>query len=440
MQANYFPEIKQPVPYEGKRSKNPLAFKYYNANQRVGDKTMAGHLRFSVAYWHTMMGDGGDMFGEAAFRRPWHKSRNAMDRAKATLEAAFEFFSKLGVPYYCFHDRDIAPQGADFDETCKNLREIAAMAKELQASTGIKLLWGTANLFNHPMYTQGAATNPDPHVFAHAAAQIKNAIDITHELGGENYVFWGGREGYESLLNTDIKREQEQMACFLHMAVDYKKRIGFKGQFLIEPKPKEPTKHQYDSDAAATLSFLRAYDLIDDFKLNIEANHATLAGHTFEHELAVASAAGKLGSVDANRGDLLLGWDTDQFPTDIYSTIKAMLIILKQNGLGSGGLNFDAKLRRSSVDTQDLFYAHIGGMDAFARGLLIARKIIDDGVFDAFIRQRYAGFDAPFGKQLLDGKLTLEDAEQWILNNGAPELKSGRQEMLESIFNDYLII
>lgn len=440
MQANYFPEIKQPVPYEGKGSKNPLAFKYYNAGQTVGDKTMAEHLRFSVAYWHTMMGDGSDMFGEAAFRRPWHKHGNAMDRAKATLEAAFEFFSKLGAPYYCFHDRDIAPEGADFGETCKNLHEITAMARSLQASTGIKLLWGTANLFNHPMYSQGAATNPDPQVFAHAAAQVKNAIDVTHELGGENYVFWGGREGYESLLNTDIKQEQEQLARFLHMAVDYKKRIGFKGQFLIEPKPKEPTKHQYDSDAAATLSFLRAYDLIDDFKLNIEANHATLAGHTFEHELAVASAAGKLGSVDANRGDLLLGWDTDQFPTDIYSTAKAMLIILKQNGLGSGGLNFDAKLRRSSVDAQDLFYAHIGGMDAFARGLLIAQKIIEDGVFDAFIKQRYGGFEEPFGKQLLQGKLTLEDAEEWILNNGAPELKSARQEMLENIFNDYLII
>jgi xylose isomerase len=401
---------------------------------------MTEHLRFSVAYWHTFKGDGQDMFGGPAFDRPWYKSSDPMDQAKDTLEAAFEFFQKLGVSFYCFHDRDIAPEGATFTDSCKNLEEIAQMAKTLQDETGVKLLWGTANLFGNPIFTQGAATNPDAHVFALAAAQVKNAIDVTHELGGENYVFWGGREGYESLLNTDIKQEQEQMARFLHMAVDYKNKIGFKGQFLIEPKPMEPTKHQYDTDASTTLSFLREYDLLDHFKLNIEANHGTLAGHTFEHELAVASAAGKLGSVDANRGDLLLGWDTDQFPTDLYSTTLAMMVILKQDGLGCGGLNFDAKTRRSSIDTVDLFYAHIGGMDAFARGLLIADKIIEDGFLDQFINNRYSSYSEGIGKDILGGKITFEEAEKWILENGLPIPKSARQEMLENILNDYLVI
>ncbi len=440
MISNYFPEVKNTIAYEGKESKNPLAFKYYNPDQKVGNKTMAEHLRFSVAYWHTFKGDGQDMFGGPAFDRPWYKSSDPMDQAKDTLEAAFEFFQKLGVSFYCFHDRDIAPEGAMFTDSCKNLEEIAQMAKTLQDETGVKLLWGTANLFGNPIFTQGAATNPDAHVFVLAAAQVKNAIDVTHELGGENYVFWGGREGYESLLNTDIKQEQEQMARFLHMAVDYKNKIGFKGQFLIEPKPMEPTKHQYDTDASTTLSFLREYDLLDHFKLNIEANHGTLAGHTFEHELAVASAAGKLGSVDANRGDLLLGWDTDQFPTDLYSTTLAMIIILKQNGLGSGGLNFDAKPRRSSIDTVDLFYAHIGGMDTFARGLLIADKIIKDGVFDQFIDNRYSSYSKGVGKDILGGKITFEEAEKWILENGLPIPKSARQEMLENILNDYLVV
>ncbi|MEE9117879.1 MAG: xylose isomerase [Calditrichia bacterium] len=440
MISNYFPEVKNTIAYEGKESKNPLAFKYYNPDQKVGNKTMAEHLRFSVAYWHTFKGDGQDMFGGPAFDRPWYKSSDPMDQAKDTLEAAFEFFQKLGVSFYCFHDRDIAPEGAMFTDSCKNLEEIAQMAKTLQDETGVKLLWGTANLFGNPIFTQGAATNPDAHVFVLAAAQVKNAIDVTHELGGENYVFWGGREGYESLLNTDIKQEQEQMARFLHMAVDYKNKIGFKGQFLIEPKPMEPTKHQYDTDASTTLSFLREYDLLDHFKLNIEANHGTLAGHTFEHELAVASAAGKLGSVDANRGDLLLGWDTDQFPTDLYSTTLAMIIILKQNGLGSGGLNFDAKPRRSSIDTVDLFYAHIGGMDTFARGLLIADKIIKDGVFDQFIDNRYSSYSEGIGKDILGGKITFEEAEKWILENGLPIPKSARQEMLENILNDYFVI
>jgi xylose isomerase len=438
MSTTYFPEVETKIEYEGKDSKNPLSFKFYNPDQKVGNKTMADHLRFSVAYWHTMKGSGQDMFGGPAFDRPWNKSSDRMTQAKDTLEAAFEFFQKLGVPYYCFHDRDIAPEGDDFAQSCKNLDDIVKMAKSLQEKTGVKLLWGTANLFGNPIFTQGAATNPDAHVFALAAAQVKNAIDATYELGGENYVFWGGREGYESLINTNLKQEQEQIARFFHMAVDYAKKIGFKGQFLIEPKPKEPSKHQYDTDAATTLSFLREFDLIDHFKLNVECNHGTLAGHTFEHELAVASTAGKLGSVDANRGDLLLGWDTDQFPTDLYSTTLAMMVILNQGGLGTGGLNFDAKPRRSSIDTVDLFYAHIGGMDTFARGLLIADKIKNDGVFDQFITDRYSSYSKGIGKDILNGTVSLEDAEKWILENGLPSPKSARQEMLENILNDYI--
>jgi xylose isomerase len=440
MSKTYFPEVETKIEYEGRDSKNPLSFKYYNPNQKVGGKTMADHLRFSIAFWHTFKGSGQDMFGGPAYNRPWFEATDPMAQAKETLDAAFEFFQKLGVSYYCFHDRDIAPAGATFAESCKNLEDIVQLAKKYQNDTDIKLLWGTANLFGNPLYTHGAATNPDSHVFALAAAQVKNAIDATYELGGENYVFWGGREGYESLLNTNMKHEQEQMARFLHMAVDYKNKIGFKGQFLIEPKPMEPTKHQYDTDSATTLSFLREYDLLDDFKLNVECNHGTLAGHTFEHELTVASAAGKLGSVDANRGDLLLGWDTDQFPTDIYSTTFAMMAILKQNGLGSGGLNFDAKPRRGSFETVDLFHAHIGGMDTFARGLLIASKIIEDGVFNQFVNERYSSYSTGIGKDILSGSVTMEDAETWILENGMPQLKSGRQEMLENILNDYLTV
>ncbi len=438
MLHKYFPKIKAKIPFEGKESKNPLAFKYYNADQVVGPKTMAEHFRFSVAYWHTMMGDGTDMFGGPAFDRLWHQAEDPIARAKDTMEAAFEFFQKLGVGYYCFHDRDIAPEGIDFAQSCKNLETMVAFARTLQKETGIKLLWGTANLFGNPIYTQGAGSSPNAHVMATALAQVKNAIDATHELLGENYVFWGGREGYESLLNTDLRHEQEQMARFFHMAVDYQNKIGFKGQFLIEPKPCEPTKHQYDTDAATTLSFLREHGLIDHFKLNIEANHATLAGHTFEHELAVASAAGKLGSVDANRGDLLLGWDTDQFPTDIYSTTMAMLIILKQNGLGTGGLNFDAKVRRSSTDAEDLFHAHIGGMDAFARGLLIAHEILQDKVLKNAVEERYAGYKSGIGEKIMSGKTDLAEVEKWVLEQGRPVLKSARQEMLENIINSYI--
>jgi xylose isomerase len=438
MLNNYFPKIKQQIPYEGKDSRNPFAFKYYNRGQRVGSKTMAEHLRFSVAYWHSLLGNGTDMFGGPSFERAWRQSSDPMDRAKETLEAAFEFFQKLGVDYYCFHDRDIAPEGDNFSQSIKNLQTLVGRAKVMQKETGVKLLWGTANLFGSPIYSQGAGTSPNAHVMAHAAAQVKNAIDATKELGGENYVFWGGREGYETLLNTDLKREQEQMARFLHMAVDYKRKIGFKGQFLIEPKPAEPTKHQYDTDAATTLYFLKEYDLLDHFKLNIEANHATLAGHTFEHELTVASAAGKLGSVDANRGDLLLGWDTDQFPTDVYSTTLAMMIILNQDGLGKGGLNFDAKVRRSSNDVYDLFHAHIGGMDAFARGLLIAHDLIESKVFSKFIEERYSSFESGIGAKIVAGKVDFQGLEQWIIKAGKPELVSGRQEMLENILNMYM--
>lgn len=434
----YFPKVKNQIKFEGKDSKNPLAFKYYNKKQKVGKKTMGEHLRFSIAYWHSFMGNGKDMFGDPSFDREWHKASDPINRAKETMDAAFEFFQKLGADYYCFHDRDIAPEGETLSQSCKNLETIVNYAKGFQKETGIKLLWGTANLFGNPIYSQGAGTSPNVHVMANAAVQIKNAIDATKELGGENYVFWGGREGYETLLNTDLKREQEQMARFFHMALDYKKKIGFKGQFLIEPKPAEPSKHQYDFDAATTLFFLKEYDLYDDFKLNLEANHATLAGHTFEHELAVASAAGKLGSVDANRGDLMLGWDTDQFPTDLYSTTMAMMIILNQNGLGKGGLNFDAKVRRSSTDPTDLFYAHIGGMDTFARGLLIAQKIIDDKALSNFVKQRYSSYSSGIGAKIMSGKAGLEEVEKWALKQGPPVLESGRQEMLENIINSYI--
>jgi xylose isomerase len=378
------------------------------------------------------------MFGGPSFEREWRKSSDPMQRAKDTLEANFEFLQKCGIDYYCFHDRDIAPEGETFTQTCKNLEAMVEVAKKLQKETGVKLLWGTANLFSNAIYSQGAGSSPNAHVMATAIAQVKNAIDATKELGGENYVFWGGREGYETLINTDLKKEAEKMARFFHMAVDYKKKLGFQCQFLIEPKPCEPTKHQYDSDAATTLNFLREFDLFNDFKLNIEANHATLAGSTFEHELAVASAAGRLGSVDANRGDMLLGWDTDQFPTDIYSATMAMLVILNQNGLGTGGLNFDAKVRRGSNDPTDLFYAHIGGMDAFAKGLLVAYQMIQDKALSKFIDERYSSHNSGIGQQIMSGKISMEDVDKWVRNEKNPVLQSGRQEMLENIINSYI--
>ncbi len=438
MLNKYFPNVPGKIPFEGTTSRNPLAFKYYDRDRTVRGKTMAEHLRFSVAYWHTMMGTGTDMFGGANFRREWQSAADPLDRAKETMDAAFEFFGKLGADYYCFHDRDIAPEGRSFRETGRNLEIMVSFAKQLQRDTGIKVLWGTANLFGSPLYSQGAATSPNAHVMATAAAQVKEAIDATKALGGENYVFWGGREGYDTLLNTNVKKEQEQMARFLRMAVDYKKAAGFDGQFLIEPKPAEPTKHQYDFDAASTLYFLKEYDLIDHFKLNIEANHATLAGHTFEHELVIASAAGKLGSIDANRGDTLLGWDTDQFPVDLYDTVKAMLVILGQNGLGKGGLNFDAKVRRSSTDPADLFYAHIGGMDAFARGLLIADRIISEKALSSHLAERYESYRSGIGAKIMSGAVGLEELHRWVLGEGVPVLRSGRQEMLENIINEYI--
>ncbi len=434
----FFPDIPEQIPFEGPESKNPLAFKYYNPGQTVGTQTMAEHLRFSVAYWHTFKASGMDPFGAPTFERPWINAATPLEQAEHTVHAAFEFARKLGAPFYCFHDRDLAPEGETFAESCNNLEKMVAIAKQLQEETGIKLLWGTANLFGHPRYSHGAASNPDAHVMAYAAAQVKHAIAATKELDGANYVFWGGREGYETLLNTDMQREQEQMARFFHMAVDYAKQIGFEGQFLIEPKPKEPTKHQYDFDAATVLSFLRTYDLFDHFKLNIEANHATLAGHTFEHDLTVASINGKLGSIDANVGDPLLGWDTDQFPTDPAMCALAMLVVLKQDGIGPGGLNFDAKPRRGSFDEIDLFYAHVSGMDTFARGLLAAHQIIEDKVLDNFIAERYASYTGGFGKQIMDGRESFESLEQYVLKQGEPAFKSGRQEMLESILHSYV--
>jgi len=436
---SFFPLIKDPIAYEGSKCRSPLAYKWYDAKRVVRGKTMAEHFRFAVAFWHTFKGNGTDMFGPAAWTRSWNTG-TPMQAAEHALRANFEFCQKLGVPYYCFHDRDIAPEGATFSESVKNLDAIVAQAKHLQVDTGIKLLWGTANLFSNPRFTHGAGTNPDVHVFAYAAAQVKHALEATHELGGENYVFWGGREGYETLLNTDFKAEQEHFARFLQLAVDHKKKIGFQGQFLIEPKPKEPTKHQYDFDTATVLGFLRAHGLYDHFKINIEANHATLVGHTFEHELTLAAAENKLGSIDANTGDLLLGWDTDQFPTDLYSTTAAMLVVLKQEGgIGSGGFNFDAKCRRGSIDELDLFYAHIGGMDAFARGLLVADKIIEDKALSSFVAERYSSWQSPLGREILSGKADYDSLEQWVLANGEPTPKSGRQEMLEIVLNDYIL-
>ncbi len=434
----YFPEVQTNIYYEGRDSKNPLAFKWYNADQEVLGKTMEEHLRFAVAYWHTFKNEGADPFGAPSMSQKWNDFSDPMQKAFATCDAAFEFFTKLTVPYYCFHDRDLAPEGSTFVESCDNLEKLVEYAGKKQKETGIKLLWGTANLFSHPRYAHGAGSNPDFQVFAYAAAQVKHAIAATKELGGENYVFWGGREGYETLLNTRMKQEQDQIAAFFHMCVAYAKEIGFSGQFLIEPKPKEPTKHQYDFDAATVLNFLRAYDLLDYFKINVEANHATLAGHSFEHELAVAASCGKLGSIDVNRGDMLLGWDTDQFPTDLYSATYAMLEVFAAGGIGSGGLNFDAKVRRSSHETIDLFHAHIGGMDAFARGLLTAAAIIEDGFQVEFKAERYESWNAPGAQAVLANRSSLAACEKHIITNGEPRSHSGRQEYLENIINNFI--
>ena len=433
----FFPKIKK-IKYEGTDSKNPLAFKHYKANQRIMGKTMAEHLRFAVCYWHTFKGLGSDPFGPGTIIRNYNASDDPMQVAEDTMHAAFEFFTKLGVNFWCFHDRDIAPEADNLAETNKRLDKIVKLAKKLQKDTGVKLLWGTTNAFSHRRFMAGAGTNPSPQVFAYAASQIKKAMEVTKELGGQGYVFWGGREGYETLLNTDMKRELDHLATLLHMAVDHKKKIRFKGQFYIEPKPKEPTKHQYDFDAGNCLAFLQKYDLLNDFKLNIEANHATLAGHTFQHELQYCVDNGILGSVDANRGDLFLGWDTDQFPTDIYDTTLAMYIILKGGGFTTGGLNFDAKVRRQSIDPEDLFHAHIGAMDAFARGLMNAAKMLKGKKFEKAIQKRYTGWDTALGQKIEKKKIGFKELEQYTLKNGEPEVQSGRQEMLENMLNEYI--
>jgi xylose isomerase len=433
-----FPDVDK-IQYDGPKSKNPLAFKHYNADEMVGGKSMREHLRFAVVYWHTFRGTGSDPFGAGTMIRPWDDGTQSVKNAQNRVHAAFEFIDKLGAPYYCWHDRDVAPEGGSLAETNKNFDAVAKVLKEEQKRTGVKLLWGTANAFSHPRYTHGASTSCNADVFAYVGAQVKKAMEITHELGGEGYTFWGGREGYQTMLNTDMKREQEHLAKFLHMAVDYKKKIGFKGQFYIEPKPKEPTKHQYDSDAAACLNFLREFDLLSDFKLNIETNHATLAGHTMQHELEVAGAAGALGSIDANTGDELLGWDTDQFPTNIYLTTYTMLSVLKYGGFKTGGVNFDAKVRRESFEPIDLFYAHIGGMDAFARGLKIATAIRKDGRLADFVKQRYSSWDSGIGAKIESGKASFGDLEAYMLKKGDVAANtSGRQEFLENLINEFI--
>ncbi len=433
-----FPEVSK-ILFEGPKSKNPLAFRHYNAGEQVEGRSMRDHLRFSVVYWHTFRGTGSDPFGPGCAVRPWEDGTDSVENAQNRARVAFEFMEKLGAPFYAFHDRDVAPEGATLAESNKNLDAVVKVLKQEQDRTGIKLLWGTANLFSNRRYMHGAATSPSAEVFAFAAAQVKKALEVTKELGGQGYTFWGGREGYQNLWNTDMKRELEHLARFLHMAVDYAKEIGFTGQFYIEPKPKEPTKHQYDSDAAACLNFLREYDLLPHLKLNLETNHATLAGHTMQHELETAGAAGALGSIDANTGDMLLGWDTDQFPTDVYLTSQCMYSVLKYGGFNTGGVNFDAKVRRESFEPVDLFYAHIGGMDAFAHGLKIAAAMRADGQLHSLLTERYAAWDGGLGAEIEAGKHTLASLEKLMLQKGeAAPNRSGRQEMIENLINTYL--
>jgi len=433
----HFPKIAA-IAYEGAQSDNPLAFKYYSPDEIIDGRSVKEHLRFSIAYWHSFRGTGADPFGPGTIVRPWEEGKDPVSVARNRMDAAFEFFTKIQAPFWCFHDRDIAPEGRSLAESNKNLDKLVAHAAQLQKASGVRLLWGTANLFSNPRYMCGAATNPDAHVFAYAAAQVKKALEVTQELGGENYVFWGGREGYETLLNTDLKREQEHLAAFLHMAVDYAKAIGFKGQFLIEPKPKEPTKHQYDFDVAAGVAFLKTHGLDRYFKFNIETNHATLAGHTFQHEIETAASLGLLGSIDANSGDLLLGWDTDQFNTDVKELTQAMVSILRAGGLGSGGFNFDAKLRRTSIDPEDLFYAHIGGFDAYALAFKIARRILAEGRFTEFVAARYNSYNVGFGRDIEAGKVGFANLEKIVLQLGEPVPHSGHQEYLENLLNQYL--
>jgi len=434
-----FPRISK-IKYEGPDSKKPLAFKHYNADEEVDGKPMRDHLRFAVAYWHTMRGQGSDPFGPGTAVRPWDDGSESLENAKRRVRVTFEFLEKLGAPFYCFHDRDVAPEGKTLAKTNKNLDAVVKVMKEEQDRTGIKLLWGTANLFSNPRFVHGAATSCNAEVFAFAAAQVKKAMEVTKLLGGQGYVFWGGREGYSTLWNTNMKRELDHLGLFLNMAVDYKKAIGFEGQFYIEPKPMEPTKHQYDSDAAACLNFLRQYRLMKAFKLNIETNPATLAGHTMMHDLTVAANAGALGSIDANTGDPMLGWDTDQFPTDVYLTTKIMLVVLGMGGFTTGGLNFDAKVRRESFEPVDLFHAHIGGMDAFAKGLKIASAIRRDGRLADFVKQRYASWDSGLGKDIEKKKMDFKKLEKFMLKKGdAARNTSGRQEMLENLINEFVL-
>ena len=433
----YFKNIGQ-IKYEGPQSDNPLAFRWYDENKKIAGKTMKEYLRFACAYWHSFNGSGADPFGEPTHLFPWNESADPIERAYAKADAAFEFICKLGLPYYCFHDVDVVDYTNDVNENDNRLQTVTEYLKQKQLETGVKLLWGTANLFSHTRYMNGAATNPDFLVLTHGAAQVKAALDATIALGGENYVFWGGREGYMTLLNTNMKREKEHLAKFLHAAKDYARKNGFTGTFFIEPKPCEPSKHQYDYDSETVIGFLRQYDLLNDFKLNIEVNHATLAGHTFQHELQVAADAGALGSMDANRGDYQNGWDTDQFPNNINELAEAMLVILEAGGFAGGGINFDAKVRRNSTDPEDLFYAHIGGMDAFAKALIVANDVLEKSEYKKFRKERYASFDSGKGKEFEQGKLSLEDLRQYAIENGEPEMKSGRQEWLENIINRYI--
>jgi xylose isomerase len=431
----YFPGIGK-IKYEGPQSDNPLAFKWYDEQRIIAGKSMKEVMRFAVAYWHSFCNTGGDPFGPGTRQFAWDQAPDAVDRAKDKMDAAFEFITKMGIPYYCFHDVDLVDEGHTIAEYERRMQAVTAYAKQKQDASGVKLLWGTANVFSNPRYMNGASTNPDFQVVAWAGTQVKNALDATIALGGENYVFWGGREGYMTLLNTDMKREQDHLARFLHMAKDYARKNGFKGVFFIEPKPCEPTKHQYDYDSATVIGFLRHYGLDQDFKLNVEVNHATLAGHTFQHELQVAADAGMLGSIDANRGDAQNGWDTDQFPMNLNDLVESMLVILEAGGFAGGGINFDAKTRRNSTDPEDLFHAHIGGMDAFARALIVADKVLRESPYRQFRKDRYASFDSGQGRAFEEGKLSLEDLRHVAISAGEPAMRSGRQEWLENIINN----
>ncbi|GAC1426071.1 MAG: xylose isomerase [Flavisolibacter sp.] len=436
-EKEYFKNIKA-IKYEGPGSDNLLSFRWYDENKMVAGKTMKDHMRFSCAYWHTFCGTGADPFGDPTHVFPWLDIPEVIGRAKTKMDFAFEFITKMGIPFYCFHDVDVVDYSNNITENEQRLGKMVEYASAKQKQSGVKLLWGTANLFSHKRYMNGAATNPDFHVLAHGAAQVKTALDATIRLDGQNYVFWGGREGYMSLLNTDMKREKEHLATFLHTAKDYARKNGFKGNFFIEPKPMEPTKHQYDYDCETVIGFLRQYDLLGDFKINIEVNHATLAGHSFTHELQVAADAGMLGSMDANRGDYQNGWDTDQFPNNINELAEAWMVILEAGGLQGGGINFDAKIRRNSTDPEDIFYAHISGMDAMARALIIASELLKDSAFKKFKKERYASFDSEKGKEFEQKKLSLEDLRNYAVQNGEPQPKSGKQEWLESLVNKYI--